>query len=77
VIEVALASAAQLLSFILDRVVAIPGVKRTDTYNVLKVVKRCCDWAIPDESLAVSGRAPQRASQPQAGVVPGAIVIPS
>ena len=76
-IEVVLASSGQLLSFILDRVVAIPGVKRTDTYHVLRVVKRFCDWVIPDESIAAKGHTPQRSSQPQAGVVPGAIVISS
>jgi Lrp/AsnC family transcriptional regulator, regulator for asnA, asnC and gidA len=77
IIEVVLASTGQLLSFILDKVVAIPGVKRTDTYHVLKVVKRFCNWAIPDESLAARGHAPQRSPHPQAGVVPGAIVISS
>jgi Lrp/AsnC family transcriptional regulator for asnA, asnC and gidA len=77
IIEVVLATSGHLLSFILDRVVAIPGVNRTDKYNVLKVVKRFCDWAIPDESLAAKGHAPQRSPQPHAGVVPGAIVISS
>ena len=76
-IEVVLASSGQLLSFILDRVVVIPGVKRTDTYHVLKVVKRFCDWVIPDESIASKGHASPRSPRPQTGVVPGANVISS
>jgi Lrp/AsnC family transcriptional regulator for asnA, asnC and gidA len=77
IIEVVLASSGQLLSFILDRVVAIPGVKRTDTYHVLKVVKRICDWVIPDESIAGKGHAPPDSGQSETGVIPGSIVISS
>jgi Lrp/AsnC family transcriptional regulator for asnA, asnC and gidA len=74
IIEVALSSTGQLLSFLLDKVVAIPGVKRTDTYHVLKAVKRPSDWTVPEEASAEVGHAGRRSTQ---SVVPGAIVLPT
>jgi Lrp/AsnC family transcriptional regulator for asnA, asnC and gidA len=47
--EVVLPSDEKLLSFLVDRVAAIPGVKRTETYHVLKMVKWSCDWMIPED----------------------------
>jgi len=77
IIEVALPSSGQLLSFILDKVVTIPGVKRTDTYHVLKVVKQANMWGLPDQSVAGSGQPSRRSSTSDKNVVPGSIVIPS
>ena len=77
IIEVALPSSGELLSFILDGVVAIPGVRRTDTYHVLKAVKRFCDWVIPDEPTTVRGQPSKSPIQPSTNVVPGAIIVPS
>ena len=77
IIDVALPSSGSLLSFIMDRVVTIPGVKRTDTYHVLKMVKRSCDWGIPDESAIGTGQPTRSFTPASQEVVPGAIVIPS
>jgi Lrp/AsnC family transcriptional regulator, regulator for asnA, asnC and gidA len=75
-IEVVLASSGDLLSFIIDKVVALPGVKRTDTYHVLRVVKRFSEWAIPDQLAPTKGQQ-QSPAHAEAGVVPGSIVISS
>ncbi len=77
IIEVVLPSSAQLLSFILDKVAAIPGIKRTETYNILKVVKQPTDWALPDEPSPESQERRPGKTPPRGGVVPGAIVVPS
>jgi Lrp/AsnC family transcriptional regulator for asnA, asnC and gidA len=73
VVEVILPSSDQLLSFLLDRVATIPGVKRTETCHVLKTVKRVCDWVIPDEHLSQS----QGTTSPANEVIPGTIMVPS
>jgi Lrp/AsnC family transcriptional regulator, regulator for asnA, asnC and gidA len=73
-IEAVLPSGEHLLSFLIDKVSPIPGVKRTETSHVLQVVKRACDWAVPaagsadHASFAASTLAPEQ-------VVPGAIVV--
>ncbi len=77
IVEVALPSSGHLLAFVLDKVVATPGVKRTDTYHVLKVVKRSCEWTVPDEPIGEIKPSDQRSREASENVVPGAIVIPS
>jgi Lrp/AsnC family transcriptional regulator for asnA, asnC and gidA len=77
IIEAVLPSSDQLLSFLLDKVAAIPGVKRTETCHVLKTVKRVCDWVVPDEHLACSASRSQGPAPPSGEVIPGAIVVPS
>lgn len=73
-IEAALPSGEHLLSFLIDKVSIIPGVKRTETSHVLYVVKRACDWVVPETSAGPAGAsAPQAPSADQ--VVPGAIVV--
>lgn len=69
-IEAALPSAERLLSFLVDKVSTIPGVRRTETSHVLQPVKRACEWAVP-QALADRGEITQ-AGEP---VVPGAIVV--
>jgi Lrp/AsnC family transcriptional regulator, regulator for asnA, asnC and gidA len=76
-LDVALPSSGSLLSFILDRIVTIPGVTRTDTYNVLKVVKRFCDWVIPDVPANGMGQPTRHSTSSSSQVVPGAIVVPT
>lgn len=76
IIEVALPSSGVLLSFILDKVVTIPGVKRTDTYHVLRSAKRFCEWAIPDENPTGGGHPPP-ARIINNHIVPGAVVVPT
>lgn len=73
VIEVVLPATGHLLSFLLDRIVTIPGVKRTDTFHVLKSIKRPSEWVIPEEPAAMSSPQTRR---PPAALVPGAIVVP-
>ena len=73
-IEAALPSGEHLLSFLIDRVSAIPGVKRTETSHVLQTVKRACDWIIPEMSIGRAGPAPHRTPSTDM-VVPGAIVV--
>ncbi len=71
VVEIVLPSGDQLLSFLLDRVATIPGVKRTETCQVLQVVKQASDWTIPDQRQAKGGK------RAHTGVIPGSVVIPS
>jgi len=73
-IEAVLPSGEHLLSFLIDKVAPIPGVKRTETSHVLQVVKRACDWAVPAAGSAdhASHAASTLAPEP---VVPGAIVV--
>ena len=73
-IEAALPSGEHLLSFLIDKVSAIPGVKRTETSHVLQAVKRACDWVVPETSIGRAASAPSPASSTDM-VVPGAIVI--
>ena len=46
-LEAVLPSAEHLLSFLVDKVSTIPGVRRTETSHVLSTVKRSCDWVVP------------------------------
>ena len=73
-IEAALPSGEHLLSFLIDKVSTIPGVRRTETSHVLQAVKRACDWAIPEVSIGRPGHAPHQAPSSDM-VVPGAIVV--
>lgn len=62
-IEAVLRSREDLLSFLTKQVARIPGVKRTQTYHVLKAVKWARDWALPEgfalgESDLMAARAP-------------------
>jgi Lrp/AsnC family transcriptional regulator, regulator for asnA, asnC and gidA len=73
IVEAVLPSSSHLLSFLLDKVAGIPGVKRTETCHVLKMVKRARDWMIPNEHVASStSRTP-----PSEEVIPGTIIVPS
>ncbi len=72
IVEAALNSSDQLLSFLLDNVAAIPGIKRTETCHVLRAVKQPCDWEIPEEPPARARRANGRRA-----VIPGSMVVPS
>lgn len=47
-VEAALPSNEALLSFVSRQLGAIPGVRRTEMYQVLRVFKRARDWRIPD-----------------------------
>lgn len=76
VAEAALSSSDRLLPFLIDRVAAIPGVKRTETCHVLKDIKQACDWVIPVEPGGGQEESPQRSGRPES-VIPGAIVVPS
>jgi Lrp/AsnC family transcriptional regulator for asnA, asnC and gidA len=76
-IEVVLPSSDNLLSFLLDQVAVLPGVKRTETCHVLKTIKRACEWVIPDESLARSAFECQNHPSSSDEVIPGTIIIPS
>jgi DNA-binding Lrp family transcriptional regulator len=73
-IEAVLPSGEHLLSFLIDKVSTIPGIKRTETSHVMQVVKQACDWAVPELTTepASSGR---RATPPSTQVMPGAIVV--
>ena len=73
IIEVALPSSDRLLSFLIDKVSSIPGVKRTETSQVMQVVKHRCDWTTepaPGERPPFSSTLP-----PRDQIMPGAIVI--
>jgi Lrp/AsnC family transcriptional regulator for asnA, asnC and gidA len=69
-VDALLESPDRLLPFLVDRVAAIPGVKRTETLHVLKTVKQACDWSAPERSVGPGPGAP-------GDVIPGAIVVPS
>jgi len=73
-IEAALPSGEHLLSFLIDKVSTVPGVRRTETSHVLQAVKRACDWAIPEVSIGRPSHAPHPAPSTDM-VVPGAIVV--
>jgi Lrp/AsnC family transcriptional regulator, regulator for asnA, asnC and gidA len=73
-IEAALPSGEHLLSFLIDKVSPIPGVRRTETSHVLQVVKRACEWVVPELS-AIRANAATRTASPADQVVPGAIVV--
>lgn len=71
IIEAALPSAEHLLSFLVDKVSAIPGVKRTETSHVMQALKRSCDWSIMELTHVQT-----MPSSPADQVVPGTIVVP-
>jgi DNA-binding Lrp family transcriptional regulator/predicted transcriptional regulator len=48
-LEAVLPSTDRLLPFLRDRVASIPGVKRTETFQVLELSKWSSDWSIPEE----------------------------
>jgi DNA-binding Lrp family transcriptional regulator/predicted transcriptional regulator len=48
-LEAILPSADRLLPFLRDRVATIPGVKHTETFQVLELAKWSSDWNIPEE----------------------------
>jgi len=74
VIEAVLPSGDHLLSFLIDKVSTIPGVRRTETSHVLQVIKRACDWTVP--ALPASSAGPTtHTALPTDQVVPGAIVV--
>ena len=75
-IEVVLTSSDQLLSFLMDRIAGIPGIKRTETCQVLKMVKRPADWTIPGEPVAEAGSGTPPVSQSVTEVIPGTIIVP-
>ncbi|MGE5602200.1 MAG: Lrp/AsnC family transcriptional regulator [Nitrososphaerales archaeon] len=73
-LEAVLPSAEHLLSFLIDKISTIPGVRRTETTHVLRAVKRSCDWAVPQEQgVRTSSSTDQAPGTDQ--VVPGAIVV--
>lgn len=74
-IEAVLPSGEHLLSFLIDKVSAIPGVKRTETSHVLQVVKRACDWGVPELPAGRPGVSVSPALAPGSRVIPGAIVV--
>jgi Lrp/AsnC family transcriptional regulator for asnA, asnC and gidA len=47
ILEAVFPTDAQLLSFLKDRVAAIPGVKRSETSHVLHCVKHVGNWELP------------------------------
>jgi DNA-binding Lrp family transcriptional regulator/CBS domain-containing protein len=71
-LEAVLSSTDQLLPFLRDRVASIPGVKRTETFQVLELSKWSSDWNIPEDvgSLKSAPRpsrvAPSGAAMPTA-----------
>jgi Lrp/AsnC family transcriptional regulator for asnA, asnC and gidA len=71
IIEAVLPSGEHLLSFLVDKVAKIPGVKRTETSHVLQVVKRACDWVVPESSASPE----TSAASPAEPILPGAIVV--
>ncbi len=73
-IEAVLPTGEHLLSFLIDKLATIPGVKRTETSHVLQVVKRACDWTVPGTS-AERLRSVAVPASPADQVVPGAIVV--
>jgi Lrp/AsnC family transcriptional regulator for asnA, asnC and gidA len=78
IVEVILPSDQQLLSFLLDKVAAIPGVKRTETYHVLKMVKQACDWTVPTAPPTFPpSPTPEEAVLSSGDLIPGSIVLPS
>jgi DNA-binding Lrp family transcriptional regulator/predicted transcriptional regulator len=49
IFEAVLPSMDRLLPFLRDRVASIPGVKHTETFQVLELSKWNSDWTIPEE----------------------------
>jgi Lrp/AsnC family transcriptional regulator, regulator for asnA, asnC and gidA len=76
-IEAVLPSAEHLLSFLIDKVSSIPGVKRTETSQVLQVVKRACDWSAPADPRRRAEKDEPLAEPASGAVLPGSIVVPS
>jgi Lrp/AsnC family transcriptional regulator for asnA, asnC and gidA len=77
IIEVVLPSSDKLLSFLLDQVAVLPGVKRTETCHVLKTVKRACDWVIPGEPMSHPLSESQDDTSSSDEIIPGTIIVPS
>ena len=46
-VEAALPSNEALLSFLSSHLGTVPGVRRSEAYHVLKVLKRARDWRVP------------------------------
>ncbi len=46
-VEAVLPSNEDFLSFLNDRLGAVAGVRRSEAYHVLKVLKRARDWRLP------------------------------
>ena len=74
-IEAVLPSGDYLLSFLIDKVSVIPGVRRTETSHVLKTVKQSCDWELPEQSAHRAATAPDSPATPDGPPIPGAIVV--
>jgi len=49
ILEAVLPAMDRLLPFLRDRVASIPGVKRTETFQVLELAKWSSDWNIPED----------------------------
>jgi Lrp/AsnC family transcriptional regulator for asnA, asnC and gidA len=73
-LEAVLPSADHLLSFLIDKVSTVPGVRRTETTHVLRTVKRACDWAVPQAAAGRTSPLPETSTGADQ-VVPGAIVV--
>jgi Lrp/AsnC family transcriptional regulator for asnA, asnC and gidA len=73
-VEAVLPSGEHLLSFLIDKISTIPGVKRTETSHVLQVVKRACDWVVPPTG-AQPAQPPTPQAPPADPLVPGGIVV--
>lgn len=71
IVEAFLPSSDQLLSFLVDKIAIIPGVKRTETCHVLKAIKWGCDWAVP----AAREEVPHPAGRGNE-VIAGRVVVP-
>jgi Lrp/AsnC family transcriptional regulator for asnA, asnC and gidA len=73
-VEAVLPSGEHLLSFLIDKISIVPGVKRTETSHVLQVVKRACDWVVPSPG-AQPARSADSLAAPAEPPVPGGIVV--
>jgi Lrp/AsnC family transcriptional regulator, regulator for asnA, asnC and gidA len=76
-IEVVLPSAEHLLSFLIDKVSSIPGVKRTETSHVLQALKRGCDWSAPSDPRHRADKDEPLPEPVSGSVLPGRIIVPS
>ena len=57
IVEAALPSNDALLSFLSDSLGSVPGVRRSEAYHILKVLKRARDWSLPTLPFAGEGAA--------------------
>jgi DNA-binding Lrp family transcriptional regulator/CBS domain-containing protein len=71
-VEAILPSMDRLLPFLRDTLATIPGVKRTETFQVLELSKWSSDWSIPEKAGSLRSLPPPARVAPHGAAMPTA-----